>query len=203
MKLPLKLSAANEAVLAAWKAKLSKALASQGGRTSTTDKNLELAARLTKEIAKLEEDSDPDDLKAASSHSEKSAQLVIVNRRLENAEVEEAGFVRGGKMRGVVSDLEEILRGIALPVYEQQLAEVTAAMGPYFCNEPEAMFAAKQTPIVRAWETWFRNVSACCALAGKGEVESLLQSVTVLLDERLPFNFDNGLRAAAKTPATD
>lgn len=191
MKFP-KLSAAKQAVLTEWKAKFTKAPASQGGRTSTTDKNLELAARLTKEIAKLEEDSDPDDLKAASSHSEKSAQLVIVNRRLENAEVEEAGFVRGGKMRGVVSELEEILRGIALPVYEQHLAEITAGVRPYFREEASALQAARQTDFINEWGGWLQRISTCCALAGQAEVAFLLQSIEAMLDGRVPFAFSSG-----------
>ena len=201
MKFP-KLSAANQAVLAAWKAKLSKALASQGGRTSTTDKNLELAARLTKEISKLKEDSDPDDLKAVSSLSQKREQLELVSLRLESAEADEDEFVRGGKMHGACAGLEEELRGVVLPIYEEQLAAATAALAPFYSAAPSALQAAKQTEFMSAWAGWFRNVATRCALAGKGEVESLIHSITAILEGRLPFHFDNGLGTAAKTPAT-
>lgn len=199
----IQLTAANQTVLADWKARLTKALASEGKRTTATDKNVELAERLAREIKTLEENADPENLKEVSSIGEKRAQLSIVSRRMENGEAEEVDFIRGGKLRGVVSELEEPLRGIVLIHYEQQLAEVTAAFRPYFSDEPEARSAARQTPLVRAWEGWFRNVSTCCALAGRGEVESLHQSITAILEGLLPFNFDNGLRAAAKTPATD
>ena len=196
MKFP-KLITAKQAVLTEWQAKLAKELAAQGSRTTTTGKNIELGSRIAKEIAKLEEDSDPDDLKAASSHSEKSAQLVIVNRRLENAEVEEAGFVRGGKMRGLVSELEEILRGIAMPVYEQHLAEITAGVRPFFREEASALQAARNTDFIHAWGGWLQRVSTCCTLAGQAEVAFLLQSIEAMIEGQLPFAFSNGHAVAA------
>ena len=198
-----KLSAENQALLSDWKAKLAKALAARGNRASSRDTHSELLSRLTAEIKRLQEDSEPFDTKAATILAQKREQLALVNLRLESAEVDESAFVGGGQYHRVVSGLEGFLHEILYPSYEEQLAEAVAAYRPFFTDEAGAIASARQALVISAWAGWFRNVSVCCSLAGKGETEALLQSITDILEGRLPFPFDNGLGNAAKTPAAN
>ena len=198
MKLP-KLTAANQAVLVEQRNRIAAALAALGGRDTKSQKHADLAERLTKEIARLEDEADPSDGKAETELAGKRAQLSLANRRLEQAQGEEQNFDRGGKLRGVVSELEETLRVIMLPIYEQHLAEIAVALLPFYIDEASARRAARSTDLINAWGGFFSTVSTCCTLAGKGEVERLLQYLDLILEGRLPFNF----QTSAATPAAD
>lgn len=196
-KLP-KLSAANQALLSEWKAKLAKALAARGSRASSRDNHSELLSQLTAEIKRLEEESDAFDPKAATILAQKREQIALVNLRLESAEADESAFVGGGQYHRVVSGLEGFLHGILYPSYEEQLAEVVAAYRPFFTDEAGAIASARQAPVLNAWACFFRNIATRCGIASRGETEALLQSITDILEDRLPFLFDNGLGKAAK-----